>query len=149
MARLLRHRQTKGAETATPSLTFTAPHSYSTTDLSERSAQYAFAFTDCFRPKAGFVGQALRRTLLRPPEKVRTMRFTAHQHLKALSMVADKGLKDLLRTTARLAHQSAAPRVPSTLPTAKTPNPFPEQPVRGERTQLGHPLKNGLREHIA
>ncbi len=30
MARLLRHRQTKGAETDTPGLTFTAPHSYST-----------------------------------------------------------------------------------------------------------------------
>jgi hypothetical protein len=32
-ARLFRHRQTKGAETDTPSLTFTAPHSYSTTAL--------------------------------------------------------------------------------------------------------------------
>src|SRR5229473_6105808 len=30
MARPLRHRQTKGAETDTPGLTFTAPHSYST-----------------------------------------------------------------------------------------------------------------------
>ena len=30
MARLLRHRQTKEAETDTPSLTSTAPHSYST-----------------------------------------------------------------------------------------------------------------------
>jgi hypothetical protein len=29
-ARPLRHRQTKGAETDTPGLTFTAPHSYST-----------------------------------------------------------------------------------------------------------------------
>jgi hypothetical protein len=30
MARPLRHRQTKGAETDTPNLTSTAPHSYST-----------------------------------------------------------------------------------------------------------------------
>jgi hypothetical protein len=30
MARLLRHRQTKETETDTPSLTSTAPHSYST-----------------------------------------------------------------------------------------------------------------------
>jgi hypothetical protein len=35
-ARPLRHRQTKGAETDTPDLTFTAPHSYSTTDLITR-----------------------------------------------------------------------------------------------------------------
>jgi len=30
MARSLRHRQTKGAETDTPDLTFSAPHPYST-----------------------------------------------------------------------------------------------------------------------
>jgi hypothetical protein len=33
-ARPLRHRQTKGAETDTPDLTFTAPHFYSTASLS-------------------------------------------------------------------------------------------------------------------
>ena len=49
-------------------------------------------------------------------EKVPTMRFTAQQHLKAASMVADRELKELLRTTARLAHHSAAPKAPGTLP---------------------------------
>jgi hypothetical protein len=41
MARLLRHRQTKETETDTPSLTSTAPHSYSTgpqATLQDRSA---------------------------------------------------------------------------------------------------------------
>jgi hypothetical protein len=77
------------------------------------------------------------------------MRFTAQQHLKALSMMADKGLKDLLRTTARLAHQSTAARVPSTLPApTKAPNPFPKQPARNQRGQLERPPKNELRGRI-
>ena len=36
MVRLLRHRQTKGAETDTPDLTFSAPHPYSTAEDGER-----------------------------------------------------------------------------------------------------------------
>ena len=36
MARPFRHRQTKGAETDTPDLTSTAPHSYSTARLPPR-----------------------------------------------------------------------------------------------------------------
>jgi len=40
--RPLRHRQTKGAETDTPDLTSTAPHSYSTANLTESvTADYA------------------------------------------------------------------------------------------------------------
>jgi hypothetical protein len=41
-ARPLRHRQTKGAETDTPDLTSTAPHSYSTAILVGVTADYAF-----------------------------------------------------------------------------------------------------------
>jgi hypothetical protein len=37
-ARPFRHRQTKGAETDTPSLTSTAPHSYSTAILATKTA---------------------------------------------------------------------------------------------------------------
>jgi len=81
-------------------------------------------------------------------EKVPTMRFTAQQHLKAAAMVPDRELKDLLRTTARLAHQSAAPKVPGTLPRAKAPDPLPKQPARDQLAQLGHPLTNVLRGRI-
>src|SRR6266851_1406839 len=82
-------------------------------------------------------------------EKVPTMRFTAQQHLKAAAMVPDRELKDLLRTTARLAHQSAAPKVPGTLPTAKASSPFPRQPARDQLAQLGHPLKNALQGRVS
>src|ERR1700730_9085542 len=37
MVRLLRHRQTKGAETDTPDLTFSAPHPYSTAQDGKRA----------------------------------------------------------------------------------------------------------------
>src|SRR5258708_2338212 len=82
-------------------------------------------------------------------EKVPTMRFTAQEHLKAAAMVPDRELKDLLRTTARLAHQSAAPKVPGTLPTAKASSPFPRQPARDQLAQLGHPLKNALQGRVS
>ncbi len=42
-ARPLRHRQTKGAETDTPGLTFTAPHSYSTVKPLRRECRIASA----------------------------------------------------------------------------------------------------------
>jgi hypothetical protein len=54
-ARLFRHRQTKGVETDTPSLTFTAPHSYSTAVVPERKADYALAdppYELCFASRA-------------------------------------------------------------------------------------------------
>ena len=76
------------------------------------------------------------------------MRFTAQQHLKMASMVPDRELKDLLRTTARLAHQSAAPKVPGTLPNANAPDPIPRRPARDQLAGLGHPLTNALRGRI-
>ena len=53
-------------------------------------------------------------------------------------------------STARLAHQSAAPKVPSTLPKApKHPNRFSKQERRSQLPRFGHPLMNALRGRIA
>jgi hypothetical protein len=54
-ARPFRHRQTKGAETDTPGLTFTAPHSYSTAVKAAELADYAFG---SIRP-TGFFNQVI------------------------------------------------------------------------------------------
>src|SRR5229473_2412854 len=48
MARPLRHRQTKGAETDTPGLTFTAPHSYSTVKTIACGNAGRFRCTRCY-----------------------------------------------------------------------------------------------------
>ena len=51
MARPFRHRQTKGAETDTPDLTSTAPHSYSTAILAittaDRDPPYELSLAHC------------------------------------------------------------------------------------------------------
>src|SRR5229473_3484672 len=57
MARPLRHRQTKGAETDTPGLTFTAPHSYSTVKTIACGNAGCFRCTCGFYPCAFYIAQ--------------------------------------------------------------------------------------------